>query len=227
MRLKRVLRSLVVFPMVAILCMGMVTPRVSAEKEHQNPGTSGYSFDQLDLSYVYNITERLSNIIFTEYNESDGEIAKGRAFGTKGEQKAGEIIYENLTALGLYTYMEKITATTGYPRLTHEMEVTEISVKINGKKADAYITPIWVKTKENNYEVNHTYSYENLRVIRPPLIPAVYMLKQKLSGKLEPFVVILQDRAFYPKHPFSSFPRLDNFYFNYYVVRQMQGATPL
>ncbi|MBP1662167.1 MAG: putative aminopeptidase [Thermoplasmatales archaeon] len=225
--MKRVLQSLVVFPMVAILCMGMVTPRVSAEKEHQNPGMSGYSFDQLDLSYVYNITERLSTIIFTEYNESNGEIAKGRAFGTKGEQKAGEIIYENLTTLGLYTYMEKITATTGYPRLTHEMEVTEVSVKINGKKADAYITPIWVKTKENNYEVNHTYSYENLRVIRPPLIPAVYMLKQKLSGKLEPFVVILQDRAFYPKHPFSSFPRLDNFYFNYYVVRQMQGATPL
>ncbi len=219
---------MVVFPIVVFLCFGTIAPRISAEKENTDSvNFNGYSFDQLDLHYVYNITERLSNIIFTEYNESNGEIAKGRAFGTKGEQKAGEIILENMTTLGLYTYTEQITATSSYPRLTHEMEVNEVSLRINGKKIDAYITPIWVKTSENNYELNHTYCYENLRVIRPPLVPAAYMLRQKLSGSLEPFVVILQDKAFYPTHPFGSFPRLDNFYFNYYVIRQIQGATPL
>jgi hypothetical protein len=228
MKMKTVLRKLIVFPIVAILCSGIVTPSISAEIENTVPGEiKGYSFEQLDLSYIYNITQRLSNIIFTEYNESNGDIAKGRAFGTKGELKAGEIIYENLTALGLYCYTEQIKGTTRYPRLTHEMEVNEVSVKINGKKVDAYITPIWVKTKENSFELNHTYDYKDLRVIHPPLIPAVYMVQQKLSGTLEPFVVIIQDRAFYPDHLFSKVPFLDNFYFNYYGVRQMQGAIPL
>ena len=36
--------------------------------------------------HIYNITKALSNIIFTEYDEENGEMAKGRAFGTKGLQ---------------------------------------------------------------------------------------------------------------------------------------------
>jgi hypothetical protein len=169
----------------------------------------------------------LSNIIFTEYNESAGEIAKGRAYGTKGEQKAAEIIFENMTRLGLYTYMEQISGTPRYPRVAQDVEVNQISVNINGKNIDAYIAPVWVKTSENGYELNYTYHYEGLQVIRPPLIPAGYMIKQNLAGTLAPFVVIVQDRAFYPDHPLSSVSFLDNFYFNYYVVRQIQGAAPL
>ena len=30
----------------------------------------------LDINYIYNITEALSDIIFTEYNESAGEIER-------------------------------------------------------------------------------------------------------------------------------------------------------
>ena len=40
----------------------------------------------LDIQYIYDITEALSNIIFTVYDENQ-EIAKGRAYGTKGEHK--------------------------------------------------------------------------------------------------------------------------------------------
>ena len=47
----------------------------------------------LDLQYIYNLTEALSNIIFTEYDEENGEQAKGRVFGSKGEHKAAEILY--------------------------------------------------------------------------------------------------------------------------------------
>jgi hypothetical protein len=225
---KKVITKLVVFLVIALLFFGEGTSLISAEKEKAGSwSTDDYSFEQLDLGFIYNITERLSNIIFTEYNESNDEIAKGRAYGTKGEQKAAEIIYENMTALGLYTYTEQITGTTRYPRLTYEMEITEYSFKINDKKVDAYIAPIWVKTSENNFDVNHTYNYENLRVIRPPLLSPAYMFRQKLSGTLEPFVIIIQDRAFYPDHPFDTVPLLDNFYFNYYVVRQSQGAIPL
>jgi len=65
----------------------------------------------LDLQYIYNITKTLSHIIFTEYNESAGEIAEGRHFGTKGEHKAAEILFENMTNLGLYTWKEPINNT--------------------------------------------------------------------------------------------------------------------
>jgi len=221
-------KKLLVFTTITILFFGYITPDVLADEEKLNLKKNyDYLFEQLDVQYIYNLTENLSNIIFTEYNESNGEIAKGRAYGTKGEQKAAEIIYENMTTLGLYTYTEPITGTTMYPDLTQELEITELSVKINDKKVDAYITPIWVKTSENNFELNHTYDYENLRVIHPLLLPPVYMFRQKLSGTLEPFVIIVQDRAFYPDNPFDTVPFLDNFYFNYYIVRQLQSGIPL
>jgi len=223
-----IIKKLLAFTIITLLFFGYITPDILADGEKLNRKKNyDYLFEQLDVQYIYNLTENLSNIIFTEYNESNGEIAKGRAYGSKGEQKAAEIIYENMTALGLYTYIEQITGTTLYPQLTREVEITEFSVKINDKKVDAYITPIWVKTSENNYEINHTYAYENLRVIRPLLLPPAYMIRQKLSGTLEPFVLIVQDRAFYPGNPFQAIPFLDNFYFNYYVVRQFQSAIPL
>jgi len=56
---------------------------------------------ELDYDFIYNITENLSNIIFTQYNESKGELPKGRAFGTKGEREAARIIFDNLSLLGL------------------------------------------------------------------------------------------------------------------------------
>lgn len=86
-----------------------------------------YSYDQLDLKYIYNITENLSNIIFTEYE--DGEIAKGRAYGTKGEHRAADILLENMTKLGLNAYKEQINNTDKYPQLTHELEVVDLLCK--------------------------------------------------------------------------------------------------
>ena len=225
---KNLITKLLVFTTIALLFFGNITPNILADVEKLNQQkTYDYSFEQLDLQYIHNITENLSNIIFTEYNESNGEIAKGRAYGTKGEQNAAEIIYENMTALGLYTYKEQITDTKEYPDLTHELEILDYSVKINKKKIDSYIAPVWFKISENNHDLNHTYNYENLTVIRPPLSPSLYILKQKIVGRLEPFVLILQDRAFYPYNPLSKIPFLDNFYFNYYVIRQLQGGIPV
>ena len=178
-----------------------------------------YEYEHLDNNYIYNITKALSNIIFTEYNESAGEIAKGRAYGTKGEHKAAEILYENMSKLGLYTYKEQISNTKRYPKLTHELEIVDYFLKINNKTVDSYIAPVWIKTSENNYNINHTYNYSNLKVVRAPIVPSLYILKQKIKRELEPFVIILEDKAFYPKNPILKlFPIFDNFYFNYYGV---------
>jgi hypothetical protein len=183
--------------------------------------------NSLDVQFIYNITAKLSNIIFDEYDEENGEIAKGRAYGTKGEHKAAEILYENMTKLGLYTKKEQIENTDQYPDLTHELEIKDYFVKINNRKIDSYIAPVWIENSENNYNVNHIYNYSNLKIIEPPIIPGLYIKWQRFLGKLEPFVVIIKDKAFYPYSPLKKLPFTDNFIFDYYVIRQLQGGVPV
>jgi hypothetical protein len=81
----------------------------------------------LDGYYIYNLTCALSKIIFTEYNESNGEIAKGRAFGTKGEHKAAKILLENMTKLGLYSTLERLgSEKTWHPTVKTQIRKIEI-----------------------------------------------------------------------------------------------------
>jgi hypothetical protein len=181
----------------------------------------------LDMHFIYNLTENLSNIIFNVYDEEYGEIAKGRAFGTKGEHKAADILYENMSSLGLYASKEQLQNIEKYPTLLHELEVIAYDVKINNKSIDSYIAPVWIGTSENKYTINYTYNYSNLKVIQPPVMPWFYLFKQHITGKLEPFVIIVKDTAFYPYYPLREFPFFDSFYFNYYVVRQLQGGLPV
>jgi hypothetical protein len=181
----------------------------------------------LDIQFIYNITSSLSNIIFEVYDEENGEIAKGRAYGTKGEHRAAEILYENMTAIGLYTIKEQIKNTDKYPDLTHELEITDYFVKINNKTIDSYISPVWVETSENNNNLNHTYSYSNLRIIKPPIIPGIYVQLQRIKRNLEPFIIIVKDKAFYPFNPIKKLPFTNNFFFEYYIIRQLQGGVPI
>ncbi|MCK4364449.1 MAG: M28 family peptidase [Thermoplasmatales archaeon] len=102
----------------------------------------------LDLQFIYNLTENLSNIIFTEYNESAGEIAKGRAFGTKGEHKAAQMLFENFSDLGLYTYYEKLENTKEKPYLATNTDINERGLTVIDKNSqsitnvsDYYISP--------------------------------------------------------------------------------------
>lgn len=100
----------------------------------------------LDLQYIYNITKTLSYIIFTEYNESAGEIAKGREFGTKGEHKAAEILFENMTNLGLYTWKESIKNTPATlskltTKIASKVEILEMGLTVK-KISDCSITPV-------------------------------------------------------------------------------------
>ena len=69
-------------------------------------GTNSYHC-LLDYYFIRNITKNLSDIIFT-YNESNGEIARGREFGSSGEHIAARILWENMSKLGLWTYNQSI-----------------------------------------------------------------------------------------------------------------------
>lgn len=182
----------------------------------------------LDIDYIYNITKALSYIIFTEYNESAGEIAKGRAYGTKGEHRAAKLLLDNMTDLGLYTYKEQINNTEKYPYLTHEIEIVDYYVKIDNETVDSYIAPVWIKNSENNHDLNYTYNYSNLKVIEPPLFPNLYMIKQKIKGELEPFVILLKNKAFYNDDTIVEYyPFLNNFYVNYYMIRVRQKIATI
>ncbi|MCK4365590.1 MAG: M28 family peptidase [Thermoplasmatales archaeon] len=142
--------------------------------------------NMLDMQFIYNITENLSNIIFTEYNESAGEIAKGRAFGSVGERKAAEILEENFSKLGLWTIKEQIQNIQNpsipssideimYPlhKLTHIYEVLDYELILTNKSSNSnetvncQITPLLVNSTDHP-ELIHNFSYKGLKLRKRP-----------------------------------------------------------
>lgn len=51
----------------------------------------------LSTDMIYRVTENLSNIVYTAYD--DGELRKGRAFGSKGEHYAADYLYDVIVSL--------------------------------------------------------------------------------------------------------------------------------
>jgi len=146
----------------------------------------------IDVNYVYNITEALSNIIFTVYDE--GEIAKGRAFGTKGEWKAAEILFENMTDLGLYTTCEPLGKRPGEPEdaIVTKLEVLDYDICINDQPVDCFPAPSWKGYKNDVDSLDTTFDVDNLTFIPVPTYPLLY--NRALAQKEEPFVFIGRDQ---------------------------------
>jgi len=158
----------------------------------------------LDIPYIYSLTENLSNIIFTEYNESNGELAKGRWFGTNGENKAAEILYENMTKLGLYTKIEQIKNIKSIVRpnlaeLTYDIQINDFGLKVNDKPIkDFYISTTSKGPKENPNQLDYNFSFEGLKVIKKPKIVIPFIYWKILSKNKKGFVFIEQETAFNP-----------------------------
>jgi hypothetical protein len=113
------------------LCAGLLEkPRAI---KNETKGTSYHCI--LDYYYIRNITKALSYIIFT-YNESKGEIARGREFGSSGEHKAARILWENMTKLGLWTYNQSIGATPWRPcnLIVSRIETLDYKLTFHNKK---------------------------------------------------------------------------------------------
>jgi hypothetical protein len=127
----------------------------------------------LDVPYIYNITRALSNIVFTEYDEAHGEIAKGREFGSKGEHKAAEILAENMTKLGLSTTMEKIENIPWVPscsKLTYKTDVLGYKLVITNKTSghseivDCGPCASIFGPYGKPFKTDHNFSYTGLKV---------------------------------------------------------------
>ena len=183
---RKYVAALIIFLFVGLAIIPSSSSSSFVEESNTNSDTTFLRNDLLDMQFIYSITENLSNIIFTEYNESAGEIAKGRAFGSKGEHKAAEILEENFSKLGLWTIKEQIQNIQNpsipssideimYPlhELTHAYEVLDYELKITNltsncnETVDCQISSIEVDP-ENNPEQIHNHSYKGLKVRKRP-----------------------------------------------------------
>jgi len=158
--------------------------------------------DLLDIKYIKSIAENLSNIVFTEYNESAGELAKGRFFGTKGEHRAAEILFENMSKLGLWTKKEKIENTPSFPELTHFIQTHDYGLKVNNvtiKPWEFHIVPSKLGPRDNPELIDYNFSYECLKVIEMPDNLRPWAFFRKFSDIKEDFVFITETANFIPE----------------------------
>lgn len=172
-----------------------------------------YPYEKLDYHYIYNITENLSNIIFMQYAEDQGEIARGRAFGTKGEHNASEILEKEMENLGLWTWRENISNIPENPELAdiasafwindYKIIIENVSSGIN-KTVDGYISPTWKGPRNCSYQLNHNFSFKNLKFkIKPKSYFEFWkFLKDEFDG--EDYVFIIEDFSYNPN--FESYP---------------------
>ena len=158
----------------------------------------------LDVSYIYNITKALSNIVFTEYDEENGEIARGRAFGTVGEHKAAKILEKNMSDLGLWTWNESIVNLPELPNVAsafwvndYKIVVKNISSGIN-KTVEGHIAPTGKgpRGSENKVDYNFTFKDLKFKVMPKYSMPFGKNLRERLNQ--DDYVYITVDYSFNP-----------------------------
>ena len=175
----------------------MFSPSKSATGSMMNLNESRSTTDsaEVDTQYIYNITAALSYIIFTEYNKSQGEIAKGRAFGSKGEHKAAQILFDNMTALGLHPTYQYIgdQPCKQNDSFRTQLEVLNYTLALNGRRLECYLAGSWKGQHENPRLLNTTFSYHEL-LIKP--IPRHSLLYHRAYAKeTQDFVFLDQDHT--------------------------------
>jgi hypothetical protein len=166
-------KGLVVGIIVVFLGLSLI-PSISGNNDFGNNIINSNKDEiDLDIDYIKSIVENLSHIILTEYNESAGEIAKGRAFGTKGEHKAAEILYENMTKLGLLTTLEQINNTKEYPDLTRTCQILDYNLILknessgDSEKVDSFITAIKLDEPLIHEKIIN-FTFNDLKIKRRP-----------------------------------------------------------
>jgi len=203
--LKKIL-TLAVLSMFVILPLFQTCQRDVANayeldcNENTLPGIAS-SDSILDVQYIYNVTKALSNIIFTEYDEEHGEIAKGRFFGSKGEHKAAEILYENMTMLGLHTIKDQIQNIEiknrpELAKLTHQIDVLDYGLKVNNQTVDCHIVPATMGPRENPTLLDYNFSFKDLQIKQKPKFLLPFKFKEALLKENTDYVFIEEESSF-------------------------------
>jgi len=148
---------------------------------------------QLDNDFIYNVTYALSQLIFTAYDHNI-EIPKGRYFGSKGENRAAEILAENMSDIGLYVTVERLQPRpfVSNDDIIEIIELLDCDVTINGKTIECYPAPSWIHPNAANEELNTIFNEQNLSFKKLPSNPFVY--NKEYAESDEDFVFIDQDQ---------------------------------
>jgi hypothetical protein len=112
---------------------------------------------KLSFGLIFNVTQNLSNVIYDAY--SDGELHKGRAFGSKGELYTANFIYGVMNSLGLSNvHKEQIEDVSGSDELVQvlrdgdgnlssKLDVLNFGCSLNNTgeitSVDCYVSPRW------------------------------------------------------------------------------------
>jgi len=99
-----VMKKQIVAIFLTLVVIGTIFVIAPSDLQVEASGGGGDNGIGLDYEYIINKTENLSKIIKDEYGED--EIAKGRAFGTKGEHAAAFDIAGWMEEIGLYDPVE-------------------------------------------------------------------------------------------------------------------------
>lgn len=191
---KTFLKKGLILGVIVLLFGSVILPSINGDigeiKESSNYFSNSFgdlSVDEgiLDGYFIYNITKALSEIVFTEYNESAGELAKGRYFGSKGEHKAADILYENMSKLGLFTKKEQLGNLPSCPKITNHIEILDYGMTIHkgniSEKVDCYIDPAIFGPWGKPFDINYEFNFKGLKVRRE---------HPKLWEKKEDYVLI-------------------------------------
>jgi hypothetical protein len=160
-------RKISVLILVMILCMNSVVIfNTNVDVKATGGGGEEEGDIGLNVTYIKDITEKLSDVIFDAYDP--GDLRKGRYFGSEGERYAAtEILAYEMDEIGLYDpcldsedpYLEKLENIDAddylkgsITNLTEELEPLSYGITIheqNGNNTinttltDFHIEPIW------------------------------------------------------------------------------------
>ncbi|MCK4364448.1 MAG: M28 family peptidase, partial [Thermoplasmatales archaeon] len=142
------------------------------------------------------------------------ELAKGRAFGTKGEHKAADILLENMTKLGLYAWKEQIQNIPNkpdYSELTHGYQVSDYKLKITNttsghvESVDCQITLVKLESPQHG-QVNY-FNFSGLKIKKRPTKP-LQRINAFIEDKKGEDYVLIKEHGYlgFSRNPNATFP---------------------
>ena len=181
----------------------------------------------LDHFYIKDLTSKLAKVVDEAYNESAGEIAKGRAFGTIGEHYAAKRIIQpamndslgsqNVTLEQIRSIKSKFHS----GNLTDKLETLAQGLIVNNDNnsiqtdiIDCYISPRWNNTliyllrdKLGIYDksmLTHYFNHSGLKVIPQPKLDWFDQNLSNIVGDLDNRLIGSEIHEYQTLHDYES-----------------------
>jgi hypothetical protein len=192
--MERKIGSILIITLVILSSIQLFT--IDRTNSRADPSEGFTTVDKyIDFDYMWNTSTYLASLAHTAYNNS--ELAKGRYFGSKGEKKAADNLYDNLTWVmdfgpdnvqkiylqhvdgrPYFGYSELVEVKTCKMTINHPDFQTETHLTTSTIPPNDYAPIAAVRTIGQINNCSFNYSYNNIRVINEPDFNATYPLWQ-------------------------------------------------